>query len=93
MRDNKESIETLAILEKIVNDFFSMHYRMLGVNVYGAYCVGRHDVPKKGLLYAQWTTIQREELYLNSCLVSEDHTISQQSAYCKAYEEKLKKKG
>ena len=38
----EESMETPASLGKVIGEFFSMHYGMSDVNVYGAHCY-RHD--------------------------------------------------
>ena len=37
-----------ASLGKAISDFFSLHYGMLDVNVYGAHRVGKHGVARSG---------------------------------------------
>ena len=51
----EESMETPASLEKAISEFFSMHYGILDMNVYGHTKLGNTMLlaPKKGLLYAQ----------------------------------------
>ena len=48
-------METPASFGKAIDEFFSMHYDMSDVNVYGAHRVGKHGVTRfeEGLLYAQ----------------------------------------
>ena len=99
----EESMETPASLEKVIGEFFNMHYGMLDVNVYGAHRVGKHGVTRSGerpIVCTMTDDTKRRIILENSwvylkgtqCFVSEDRTISQQNARRKAYEEKLKNK-
>ena len=58
----EESFETLPSLGKAIGEFFSMHYGMSSVNVYGHTELGNMVllVSEKSLLYAQWRMIQSE---------------------------------
>ena len=99
----EESIETPASLGKAIGEFFSMHYGMSDVNVYGAHRVGKHGVTRSGerpIVCTMTDDTKRRIILENSwvylkgtqCFVSEDRTISQQNARRKAYEERLKNK-
>ena len=53
----EESTETPKSIAKVIN----MHYSMSGVSVYGAHWARKQGVShsRKGLLYAQYLTIQK----------------------------------
>ena len=92
-----------ASLGMAIGEFFSLHYGMSDVNVYGAHRVGKHGVTRFGERPIVCTMIddtkrriilENSWVYLKGtkCFVSEDHTISQQNDHRKTYEEKLKNK-
>ena len=99
----EEGMETPASLGKAIGEFFSLHYGMSDVNVYGAHRVGKHGVTRSGerpIVCTMTDDTKRRIILENSwvylkgtqCFVSEDRTISQQNDRRKAYEERLKNK-
>ena len=96
-------METPASLGKAIDEIFSMHYGMSDVNAYGAHQVGKQGVIRSGERPivctmtddTKWRIIlENSWVYLKGtqCFVSEDHTMSQENARHKAYEERLKNK-
>ena len=91
------------ILRMAIGEFFSMHYGMSDVNVYGAHRVGKHgatrfeerpivctmtnDTKWRIILKNSWVYLKGAQYF-----VSEVCNILQQNAHRKAYEVKLKNK-
>ncbi|MCO5547927.1 hypothetical protein L7F22_001382 [Adiantum nelumboides] len=98
----EEKLETPPSLAIAIEGFFNTHFGMSGVTVYGAHRVGKQGAFQSGERPIVCTIVDETKrkiildnswVYLKGtgCFVYEDHTLIQQNAHHKAYEERSKR--